>query len=82
MTPKDLMLSEAIKRGAELTRENRKLKREVNLWHNLFNDLLAYHFAEGGSAPNLSFDRITNDEACEDFYELINNNDYLTAVMK
>lgn len=75
------ILSEALKRGEELTRENRKLKEESALWHNLFNELLAYHFAEGGSAPNLRFERITDtNEPESNPYEVIDNVDYLTII--
>lgn len=75
------ILSEALKRGEELTRENRKLKEESALWHNLFNELLAYHFAEGGSAPNLRFERITDtNEPENDPYEFIDNVDHLTII--
>lgn len=75
------ILSESLKRGEELTRENRKLKEESALWHNLFNELLAYHFAEGGSAPNLRFERITDtNEPENDPYEFIDNVDHLTII--
>lgn len=78
---KNRLFHEALDINEKLIKENRELREAAALWHNLFDELLAYHFAEGGSAPNLRFDRTTRTtEPVDSLYELINNNEYLTVV--
>lgn len=51
----------------------------------MFYELLDYHFNEGGTSPNLRFNRINgayNTAEAEARYIIVNNNDYITATRR
>lgn len=82
---KERLLSEAMKKGYELSRRLRDAEKDAQMWKAAFYELLEYHFNEGGTSPNLRFDRVNgayNTAEAEARYIIINNNDYLTATRR
>lgn len=82
---KERLLSEAMKKGYELNKQLREAEKEAEMWKEMFYELLDYHFNEGGTSPNLRFNRINgayNTAEAEARYIIVNNNDYITATRR
>lgn len=89
MNDNQKIMSEAAKIMVTLTQKNKRLeneitelKKEIARWQNTFLAFAEYHFAEGGTAPNLPFNKITSTEVHDLPYEIIENDDHLTIIQK
>ena len=77
------LMSEAIKTGFRLKRELAEARDEAAMWEAAFYELLEYHFAEGGTSPNLRYDRIRRGAVPQsERYDVRNNVDHVTVVRR